>query len=39
MSAEVPKEIYSYFFGAMGATSAMVFSAMGAAYGTGELVV
>ena len=35
--------IYSPFFGVMGATSAMVFSAMGAAYGTaksgtGELI-
>jgi len=29
-------EIYSYFFGSMGATSAMVFSALGAAYGTAK---
>ena len=28
--------IYSPFFGVMGATSAMVFSAMGAAYGTAK---
>jgi len=34
--AEAPKEIYAYFFGAMGATSAMVFSALGAAYGTAK---
>ena len=32
-------EIYSYFFGSMGATTAMVFSALGAAYGTGEYLV
>merc|ERR1712098_144636 len=32
--AEEP--IYSAFFGVMGATSAMVFSAMGAAYGTAK---
>ena len=30
-------EIYSFFFGSMGATAAMVFSALGAAYGTGAL--
>ena len=28
--------IYAPFFGVMGATSAMVFSAMGAAYGTAK---
>ena len=32
--AEEP--IYTPFFGVMGATSAMVFSAMGAAYGTAK---
>jgi len=34
MAEEQP--IYSPFFGVMGATSAMVFSAMGAAYGTAK---
>lgn len=34
MAEENP--IYSPFFGVMGATSAMVFSAMGAAYGTAK---
>jgi len=33
MSAPPP---YSFFFGSMGATSAMVFSALGAAYGTAK---
>jgi len=32
----VPNPIYSPFFGVMGATAAMVFSAMGAAYGTAK---
>eukprot|EP00092_Neocalanus_flemingeri_P027771 GFUD01030145.1.p1 GENE.GFUD01030145.1~~GFUD01030145.1.p1 ORF type:complete len:158 (+),score=27.97 GFUD01030145.1:65-538(+) len=31
-----PSPMYSPFFGVMGATSAMVFSAMGAAYGTAK---
>merc|ERR1711935_958754 len=34
--AEQEQPIYSPFFGVMGATSAMVFSAMGAAYGTAK---
>ena len=34
MTDESP--IYSPFFGVMGATSAMVFGAMGAAYGTAK---
>jgi ATP synthase proteolipid subunit len=34
MSSENP--IYSPFFGVMGAASAMIFSAMGAAYGTAK---
>ena len=33
---ESENPIYSPFFGVMGATSAMVFSAMGAAYGTAK---
>ena len=35
MTDESP--IYSPFFGVMGATSAMVFGAMGAAYGTAKV--
>ena len=34
--SEQEQPIYSPFFGVMGATSAMVFSAMGAAYGTAK---
>merc|ERR1712051_1118810 len=37
--AEQEQPIYSPFFGVMGATSAMVFSAMGAAYGTAMSVM
>merc|ERR1719213_1617978 len=33
---DADQPIYSPFFGVMGATSAMVFSAMGAAYGTAK---
>jgi V-type H+-transporting ATPase proteolipid subunit len=36
MSADPESPIYSPFFGVMGATAAMVFSAMGAAYGTAK---
>lgn len=36
MSDDAAAPIYSPFFGVMGATSAMVFSAMGAAYGTAK---
>merc|ERR1711953_1492104 len=35
-STRMEEPIYSPFFGVMGAASAMVFSAMGAAYGTAE---
>merc|ERR1712156_1172345 len=35
-STRMEEPIYSPFFGVMGATSAMVFSAMGAAYGTAK---
>merc|ERR1712050_810529 len=33
---EVPQDVYKFFFGALGATSAIVFSALGAAYGTAK---
>merc|ERR1712029_1334968 len=35
-STRMEEPIYSPFFGVLGATSAMVFSAMGAAYGTAK---
>jgi len=36
MSTQVVQPLYTPFFGVMGATSAMVFSALGAAYGTAK---